>query len=134
MTSRGHGCVARDRLGSVAVQPGPAVAPAFCGGGAVGRPLGADLGGPLFLQGGAAVQTEQVSQGNMSPHLDRLPSPLRQQVTSDQPAHALALILHRDIRHIDAWPERSSRTANSHLDLILLKLAMSGVHRRASHR
>jgi hypothetical protein len=35
------------------------------------------------------------------PHLHRLPGPLGQQLGRDQPPHALALILHRDIRHID---------------------------------
>ena len=40
--------------------------------------------------GGAAVQAEQVGQGDVRPHLDRLPGPLRQQVTGrDQPAHGL---------------------------------------------
>jgi hypothetical protein len=37
----------------------------------------------------------------MHPGLHRLARPLRQQPAGHQPPHALALILHRDIRHID---------------------------------
>ena len=58
-------------------------------GGAVRGPLGADLRGPLLLQRGAAVQPEQVSQGDMRPDLDRLTGPLRQQARRDQAAHRL---------------------------------------------
>ena len=50
---------------------------------------GADLRGPLLLQGGAAVQPEQVGQRDVRPDLDRLTGPLRQQVRRDQAAHRL---------------------------------------------
>ena len=50
---------------------------------------GADPAGPLPLQGGAAVELEQVGQGDVRPHLDRLPGPLGQQPGRDQPAHRL---------------------------------------------
>jgi hypothetical protein len=43
-----------------------------------------------------------VGEGDVRPGFDRLPGPLGQQPAGGQPAHALALILHRDIRHIDA--------------------------------
>ncbi len=52
-------------------------------------PLRADLRGPLLLQGRAAVQPEQVRQGDVRPDLDRLPGPLRQQARRDQAAHRL---------------------------------------------
>ena len=65
-------------------------------------PPGPDLGGPLFLQGGAAVQPEQVRQRDVRPDLDRLPGPLRHQVRGDQAAHALIVKMHRDFHHISA--------------------------------
>jgi hypothetical protein len=83
----GHGRVARDSFGSVAVQPGAAVAPGLGGFGAAGGPGGADLRGPFVLQGGAAVQPEQVGERDVGPDLDRLPGPLGQQVGSDEAAH-----------------------------------------------
>ena len=57
--------------------------------GAVRGPLRADLRGPLLLQRRAAVQPEQVGQGDMRPDLDRLPGPLRQQPGRGQAAHRL---------------------------------------------
>ena len=50
---------------------------------------GPDLRGPLLLQGRAAVQREQVGQGDVRPDLDRLPGPLGQQARRDQPPHGL---------------------------------------------
>ena len=50
---------------------------------------GPDLRGPLLLQRRAAVQQEQVRQGDVRPDLHRLPGPLRQQVGRDQAAHRL---------------------------------------------
>jgi hypothetical protein len=73
-------------------------------------PLGADLRGPFLLQGGAAVQPEQVGQRHVRPRPDRLPGPLRQQARRDQPAHALARKMHRDVCHTKAlrvWYVRS---------------------------
>ena len=73
-----------------AAAPSSHARPAALGGfGAVPGPLGADLRGPLLLQGRAAVQPEQVRQRDMRPHLDRLPGPLRQQARSDQAAQRL---------------------------------------------
>ena len=86
---RGHGRVTGDRLGGIAVQPRPAVPAALGGFGAVPGPGGADLGGPFLLQGGAAVQPQQVGQGHVRPHLDRLPGPLGQQARRDQAPHRL---------------------------------------------
>jgi len=97
---RGHGGVAGDARGRGAVQPGAAV-PAGPGGlGAVRRPLRPDLGGPLLLQGGAAVEPEQVGQGDVGPDLDRLPGALGEQIRRDQAAHAFIEKMHRDWRHI----------------------------------
>jgi hypothetical protein len=92
---------ARDGPGGVAVQPG-AVAGAGLGGvRAAGGPPGPDLRGPFFLQRRAALQAEQVGQGDVDPGLDRLPGPLRQQPGRGQPAHAPIGLLHREFDHID---------------------------------
>src|SRR4029077_4642940 len=64
---RGHGRVAGDRVGGVAVQPGALGPGAFGGPGAVRGPLGADLGSPFVQQGGAAVDPQQVGQGDVDP-------------------------------------------------------------------
>ncbi len=85
---RDHRGVARDGLGGVAVQPGPAATPAAGGGaGAVPGPLRPDPGRPLLQQRRAAVQDHQVGQGDVHHGLDRLPGPLRQQARGDQPPH-----------------------------------------------
>jgi hypothetical protein len=80
---RGHGRVAGDRLGSVAVQPGPAVTAGFGRGRAVRGPGRADLRGPLLLHRRTSVQPEQVRQRYVRPHLHRLPGPLGEQSAGD---------------------------------------------------
>ena len=97
---RGHSRVTRDRFGGVPVQPRPAIAAALGRLGPAGRPGGADLRGPLLLQGRAALEPEQVGQRHVRPGLDRLPGPLGQQIRRGQAAHALVLKMHRELDHI----------------------------------
>ena len=74
---RGHRRVARDALGGVPVQPDAAVAAGLGRGRAVRGPPCPDLRGPLLLQCRIAVEQHQVGQGDVRPHLHRLPGPLR---------------------------------------------------------
>ena len=86
---RGHRGVAGDRLGRVAVQPGAGVPAAFGRGRPVPGPPRPHLRRPFLLQRGAAVQPEQVRQGDVRPHLHRLPGPFGEQPGRGQPAHGL---------------------------------------------
>jgi hypothetical protein len=96
----GDGRVAGGGPGGVAVQPGTAVAAGAVGGcGAAGSPPDPQFGDPLDLQPRPLLGRPQLGQRDVHPHLHRLPSPLRQQVTSGQAAHASAVILHRDFGH-----------------------------------
>ena len=52
-------------------------------------PPGARPGSPLLKQRGAAVEQEEVGEGDVRPGLDRLPGPLGQQPGGDQPLHGL---------------------------------------------
>jgi hypothetical protein len=90
---RGHRGVARDGLGVRPVQPGAALAAGLGRERPPRGPPSPDLRGPLLLQGRVAVKQQQVGQRDVHPRPDRLPGPLRQQVTGHQPAHAVAVIL-----------------------------------------
>jgi hypothetical protein len=66
---RRHRRVTRDALGGVPVQPYPAGRAGLGCGRAAGGPPGPDVLGPLLLQRRAAVEPEQVRQGDVRPHL-----------------------------------------------------------------
>ena len=87
------GAIAASHAIAAAASPSshaPSDAPVSDAGRAAGGPPGPDLLGPLLLQGGVAVEQEQVGQGDVRPGLDRLPGPLRQQPGRGQPPHASA--------------------------------------------
>ena len=79
--------VAGHRPGGPAVQPGGAVAAGLRGGGAAGGPPDGHLADPLLLQHRPVIQGPQLGQGDVRPHLHRLPGPLREQPARDQAAH-----------------------------------------------
>ena len=94
---RGDRGVAGQGAGGVAVQPGAAVAAGPVGGfGAAGRPADPHLGDPLGLQHRPVIQSAQLGQRDVRPHLDRLPGAFGEQAAGGQPAHASAVILRHD--------------------------------------
>jgi len=84
---RGDRRVAGDPLGGLPVQPRALQPGPLAGGGAVRGPPGPQFGGPLLLQGRAAVEAEQVGQGDVRPYFDRLPAALGDHADGDQPLH-----------------------------------------------
>jgi hypothetical protein len=63
----------------------------------VGGPPGPVLTDPPVLDPGVLIQGAQVREANVDQGLDRLPGPPRQQVRGQQPAHAPAAKMHRDL-------------------------------------